>query len=146
MLVMCVGDGEVHVVCVWRYINERWSRWLYENQLTGPIPSELGQLTLTDLYVLFTPPSFHAALARSVLPLLRAVPPFDVLFLSSSVFFVSLIVFVSTFLSAASISLVSFEELERRAERVTSPRWRCVSIYRRDDGGGGGVCSQCWPS
>ena len=67
MLVMCVGDGEVHVVCVWRYINEWWSRTLDENQLTGPIPSELGQLTnLQELYVLFTPPSFHVAHSRAL--------------------------------------------------------------------------------
>ena len=66
-MVVCVGDGDVHVVCVWRYINEWWSRWLNNNNLYGAIPTELGQLTnLEYLYVLFTPPSFHVAHSRAL--------------------------------------------------------------------------------
>ena len=64
---MCVGDGEVHVVCVWRFINERWSRLLYGNELSGEIPSELGMLEkVTHLYVLLTPPSLHVAHSRAL--------------------------------------------------------------------------------
>ena len=79
MLVMCVGDGEIHVVCGWRYINERWSRVLDGNQLTGTIPTELGELTyLYVLYVSFT--LRHLFVPRTVLRLFCALCPFDVLF------------------------------------------------------------------
>ena len=102
MLVMCVGDGEVHVVCVWRYINERWRRWLQINQLTGPIPSELGQLTNLDkLYVLFTPPSFHVAHSRALPFLSPARSALSMFYLFSTGFFVPLIVLVLDFLSCA---------------------------------------------
>ena len=67
VVAVCVGDGDVHVVCVWRYINEWWSRYLYGNDLNGTIPSELGNMTnLKYLYVLFTPPSFHVAHSRAL--------------------------------------------------------------------------------
>ena len=101
-VVVCVGDGEVHVVCVWRYINERWCRYLNNNQLNGTTPSELVNLTnLQRLYVLFTSPSFHIAHSRALSFLSCTQCPFDVLFFFSPGFFVPLIVLVSTFLSSA---------------------------------------------
>ena len=96
-------DGDDHVVCVWRYINEWWGRYFYENELTGTIPSELGELTnLYGLYVLFTLLSLPVAHSRtlSLLPPARS-GPFDVLFFFSPGCFAPLIVLVSTFLSSA---------------------------------------------
>ena len=102
IVVMRVGDGEVHVVCVWRGINERWSRFLFENKLTGTIPSELGKLTnLRELYVLFTPPSFHVAHSRALPFLSPARSALSMFYLFSTGFFVPLIVLVLDFLSCA---------------------------------------------
>ena len=78
VVVVSVGDGDIHMVCVWRYINEWWSRHSYDNDLSGEIPSELGKMTkLLEAYVLFTPlPSFHFAHSRALffLPSARCVP------------------------------------------------------------------------
>ena len=102
MVVVCVGDGDVHVVCVWRYINEWWSRWLNGNALNGTIPTELGQLTnLEYLYVLFTPPSFHVAHSRALPFLSPARSALSMFYLFSTGFFVPLIVLVLDFLSCA---------------------------------------------
>ena len=102
MLVMCVGDGEVHVVCVWRYINEWWRRRLENNDLSGEIPSELGLLTMLQyLYVLFTPASFHVAHSRALPFLSPARSALSMFYLFSTGFFVPLIVLVLDFLSCA---------------------------------------------
>ena len=67
MVVVCVGDGDIHVVCVCRDINEWWSRSLDDNDLSGEIPTGVGELTsLWVVYVLFSPPSFHAAHSRAL--------------------------------------------------------------------------------
>ena len=76
---------------------------MYDNDLSGAIPTELGKLTnLEFLYVLFTPPSFHAVHSR-VLPFLSpAHCALSTYYLFSPPgFFVPLIVLVSTFLSSA---------------------------------------------
>ena len=129
MLVMYVGDNDVYVVCVWRYINEWWRRWLFDNDLSGEIPSELGQLTnLQYLYVLFTPPSFHVAHSRALPFLSPARSALSMFYLFSTGFFVPLIVLVSTSLCSACFSLVSFEEFERRNRRDTSSRLPCAML------------------
>ena len=115
------GDRDVYVVCVWRYINEWWSRGLFENVLWGEIPSELGKLTnLVELYVLFTPPSFHVAHSRALPFLSPARSALSMFYLFSTGFFVPLIVLVLDFLSCACFSLLSFEQYDRRNRRDTT--------------------------
>ena len=98
----CVGDGDVHVVCVWCDINEWWRRRLENNDLSGEIPSELGLLTMLQyLYVLFTPPSFHVAHSRALPFLSPARSALSMFYLFSTGFFVPLIVLVLDYLSCA---------------------------------------------
>ena len=86
---------------------------MYNNSLSGEIPSELGNMaSLAGLYVLFTPPSFHVAHSRALPFLSPARSALSMFYLFSTGFFVPLIVLVSTFLSTACFSLVSFEEYE----------------------------------
>ena len=90
------------MVCGWRDINEWRSRWLERNQLNGTIPSELTKLTnLQELYVLFTPPSFHVAHSRALPFLSPARSALSMFYLFSTGFFVPLIVLVLDYLSCA---------------------------------------------